>query len=139
MWARGIDVQTVGLVVNFDLPINTSEYLHRIGRSGRFGRTGLAVSFIAGGEDRKQLLEICNYYQIAIPPAPARLDKMLVSRNSVQSCSSKALDQAKSSLHHHHQIASTMICEEAKKKKKRTKKRKKKKKKGEKNLLNIVK
>ncbi|CAH8868007.1 unnamed protein product [Trichobilharzia szidati] len=143
MWARGIDVQTVGLVVNFDLPINTSEYLHRIGRSGRFGRTGLAVSFIAGGEDRKQLLEICNYYQIAIPPAPARLDKMLVTSRSVhhQSCSSKALDdQATGSLHH--QIASTMICEAKKKKKKRrTKKRnrKKKKQKGEKKLLNIVK
>ncbi|CAH8621636.1 unnamed protein product [Heterobilharzia americana] len=115
MWARGIDVQTVGLVVNFDLPTNASEYLHRIGRSGRFGRTGLAVSFIADAEERKQLLEICNYYQIAIPPAPARLDKMLLTNNCVQN-SPKNVDQSKDPLH---QILKAPKC-----KKKRKKKRK---------------
>jgi superfamily II DNA/RNA helicase len=43
--ARGIDVQHVSIVINFDLPKNLENYLHRIGRSGRFGRKGLAINF----------------------------------------------------------------------------------------------
>ncbi|KAK4475674.1 hypothetical protein MN116_000942 [Schistosoma mekongi] len=124
MWARGIDVQTVGLVVNFDLPMNNiSEYLHRIGRSARFGRTGLAVSFIANAEERKQLLEICNYYQIAIPPAPARLDKMLVTNNSVQE-SPKTVNQlskSNASDSHLHQIVKQSRHKKRKHKKKNKK------------------
>ena len=42
--ARGIDVQQVSLVINFDLPQNMENYLHRIGRSGRFGRKGVAIT-----------------------------------------------------------------------------------------------
>ena len=38
IWARGIDVQQVSLVINYDLPFNRENYIHRIGRSGRFGR-----------------------------------------------------------------------------------------------------
>jgi ATP-dependent RNA helicase len=41
IWARGIDVQQVSLVINYDLPINRENYIHRIGRSGRFGRKGV--------------------------------------------------------------------------------------------------
>ncbi|TGZ70082.1 hypothetical protein CRM22_003377 [Opisthorchis felineus] len=77
IWARGIDVQNVGLVVNYDLPATPSDYLHRIGRSGRFGRRGLAVSFVADADDRRKLDAIARQYRIAIPPAPAALDKML--------------------------------------------------------------
>ncbi len=40
VWARGIDVQQVSLVINYDLPSSRENYLHRIGRSGRFGRKG---------------------------------------------------------------------------------------------------
>lgn len=40
VWARGIDVQQVSLVINYDLPSNRENYIHRIGRSGRFGRKG---------------------------------------------------------------------------------------------------
>ena len=40
VWARGIDVQQVSLVINYDLPVNRENYIHRIGRSGRFGRKG---------------------------------------------------------------------------------------------------
>merc|ERR1712083_975607 len=43
--ARGIDVQQVSLVINYDLPQNIENYLHRIGRSGRFGRKGVAINF----------------------------------------------------------------------------------------------
>eukprot|EP00957_Ditylum_brightwellii_P207322 15352468-Ditylum_brightwellii.AAC.1 len=44
--ARGIDIQQVSLVINFDLPTNRENYIHRIGRTGRFGRKGVAVNFL---------------------------------------------------------------------------------------------
>jgi translation initiation factor 4A len=44
--ARGIDVQQVSLVINYDLPINRESYIHRIGRGGRFGRKGVAINFV---------------------------------------------------------------------------------------------
>lgn len=44
--ARGIDVQQVSLVINYDLPSNRENYIHRIGRSGRFGRKGAAINFV---------------------------------------------------------------------------------------------
>lgn len=46
IWARGIDVQQVSLVINYDLPINRENYIHRIGRSGRFGRKGVGMLII---------------------------------------------------------------------------------------------
>jgi len=50
--ARGIDVQQVSLVINFDLPTNRENYIHRIGRSGRFGRKGVAINFLTEGDVR---------------------------------------------------------------------------------------
>src|ERR1700730_8007749 len=44
--ARGIDVQQVSLVINYDLPFNRENYIHRIGRGGRFGRKGVAINFV---------------------------------------------------------------------------------------------
>ena len=44
--ARGIDVQQVSLVINYDLPTNRENYIHRIGRGGRFGRKGVAINFV---------------------------------------------------------------------------------------------
>jgi translation initiation factor 4A len=44
--ARGIDVQQVGLVINYELPIKKENYIHRIGRAGRFGRKGTAINFV---------------------------------------------------------------------------------------------
>lgn len=45
IWARGIDVQQVSLVINYDLPNNRENYIHRIGRSGRFGRKGVGKNY----------------------------------------------------------------------------------------------
>merc|ERR1719258_617220 len=50
--ARGIDVQQVSLVINYDLPPNMENYLHRIGRSGRFGRKGVAINFVTNSDVR---------------------------------------------------------------------------------------
>jgi ATP-dependent RNA helicase DDX6/DHH1 len=46
LFTRGIDIPTVNVVVNFDFPKNSETYLHRIGRSGRFGHLGLAINFV---------------------------------------------------------------------------------------------
>ena len=50
MLARGIDVQQVAVVINYDLPEKKEMYMHRIGRSGRFGRKGIAISFVTQNE-----------------------------------------------------------------------------------------
>lgn len=63
--ARGIDVQQVSTVINFDIPSCVNTYLHRIGRSGRWGRKGLAINFITRA-DRNQLRFIENHYKINI-------------------------------------------------------------------------
>ena len=54
LFTRGIDIQAVNVVINFDFPKNAETYLHRIGRSGRFGHLGLAINFIT--EDDKHNL-----------------------------------------------------------------------------------
>ena len=72
IWARGIDVQQINLVINYDLPINIENYIHRIGRSGRFGRLGKAINFVTD-EDQKQLAKIEKYYKIDIPDMPSDL------------------------------------------------------------------
>lgn len=65
IWARGIDVQQVSLVINYDLPYNREVYLHRIGRSGRFGRKGVAINFVKDDEIRI-LRDIEQFYSTQI-------------------------------------------------------------------------
>jgi superfamily II DNA/RNA helicase len=67
--ARGIDVQQVSLVINFDLDREVHTYLHRIGRSGRWGRKGTAINFIVQ-RDYYNLRNIENYYRTQISPLP---------------------------------------------------------------------
>lgn len=67
--ARGIDVQQVSLVVNYDLPSSVENYIHRIGRSGRFGKKGAAINFVTRA-DFDQLKYIESYYNTQIEPLP---------------------------------------------------------------------
>lgn len=67
--ARGLDVQQVSVVVNFDLPRNKHTYLHRIGRCGRWGRKGMAINFISG-RDEGSLREIETWYKIKVEELP---------------------------------------------------------------------
>jgi len=71
--ARGIDVQNVGVVINFDVPKDVHTYLHRIGRSGRWGRKGIAINFVTRW-DLKKIKEIEVYYQTTITEMPAVLN-----------------------------------------------------------------
>lgn len=68
--ARGIDVQQVSLVINYDLPDNNENYIHRIGRSGRFGRKGVAINLLAD-KDITRMREIEMFYNTQIQELPA--------------------------------------------------------------------
>jgi len=74
--ARGIDVQQVSLVINFDLPSSMENYLHRIGRSGRFGRKGVAINFVTAN-DTRQLKDIEKYYHTQIEEMPNNVADLL--------------------------------------------------------------
>jgi translation initiation factor 4A len=68
--ARGIDIQHVSTVINFDVPKCQFTYLHRIGRSGRWGRKGMAINFVTRN-DIHLMRNIENYYKIAVEELPA--------------------------------------------------------------------
>lgn len=70
--ARGIDVQQLSLVINYDIPNNRENYIHRIGRTGRFGRKGLALNFITD-KDEPALADIEKFYNTVIHELPAEL------------------------------------------------------------------
>lgn len=74
--ARGIDVQQVSLVINYDLPQQMENYLHRIGRSGRFGRKGVAINFVTGN-DVRAMKEIERYYHTQIEEMPMDIADMI--------------------------------------------------------------
>eukprot|EP01105_Mastigella_eilhardi_P023692 TRINITY_DN6025_c0_g1_i1.p1 TRINITY_DN6025_c0_g1~~TRINITY_DN6025_c0_g1_i1.p1 ORF type:complete len:464 (+),score=117.69 TRINITY_DN6025_c0_g1_i1:154-1392(+) len=73
---RGIDIQAVNVVINFDFPKNSETYLHRIGRSGRFGHLGLAINLITY-EDRFNLYRIEKELGTEIKPIPPVIDRSL--------------------------------------------------------------
>jgi len=74
--ARGIDVQQVSLVINYDLPQNMENYLHRIGRSGRFGRKGVAINFVTN-QDVRTMKDIEKYYHTQIEEMPMDIADMI--------------------------------------------------------------
>jgi len=76
LWGRGIDVQQVSLVICYDLPTNRELYIHRIGRSGRFGRKGVAINFVTR-EDISTLRDIEQFYSTQIDEMPANVGDLL--------------------------------------------------------------
>ena len=76
VWARGIDVQQVSLVINYDLPFNRENYIHRIGRSGRFGRKGAAINFVKD-DDVRTLRDLERYYSISIDEMPMNVADLI--------------------------------------------------------------
>jgi len=76
VWGRGLDVQQVSLVINYDLPTSRELYIHRIGRSGRFGRKGVAINFVKN-EDVRILRDIEQYYSTQIDEMPMNVAELL--------------------------------------------------------------
>ncbi|MBW0476130.1 hypothetical protein O181_015845 [Austropuccinia psidii MF-1] len=74
--ARGIDVQQVSLVINYDLPVSKENYIHRIGRGGRFGRKGVAINFVAT-EDVPALRELERFYNTQIDEMPLNVADLI--------------------------------------------------------------
>jgi len=74
--ARGIDVQQVSLVINYDLPTNRENYIHRIGRGGRFGRKGVAINFVTD-DDRRALQDIEKFYNTQIDEMPMNVADLI--------------------------------------------------------------
>lgn len=70
LYARGIDVQQVSIVINFDIPKSEHTYLHRIGRSGRWGRKGIAINFLTK-HDGARIKHFEEYYNTQIEEMPA--------------------------------------------------------------------
>ena len=71
--ARGIDIQQVSAVVNYDLTRNVHTYLHRIGRSGRWGRRGIAINFVTR-QDSRDMYALEQHYNIRINELPANFN-----------------------------------------------------------------
>ena len=67
--ARGIDVPEVKLAINYDLPNNRENYIHRIGRGGRVGRKGIAINFVTN-DDVRMLRDIEQFYNTTIEELP---------------------------------------------------------------------
>lgn len=74
--SRGIDIQQISVVINYDLPRDRECYIHRIGRSGRFGRKGIAINLISRNEERL-LSELKYYYKTVIDPMPKNIQQYL--------------------------------------------------------------
>lgn len=75
--SRGIDIQQVSIVINYDVPNNIESYLHRIGRSGRFGRKGVSINFVTY-YDIKKLHEIEKFYSTQISEMPSDLASVFI-------------------------------------------------------------
>lgn len=74
--SRGIDVQQLSLVINFDLPIQKETYIHRIGRSGRYGRKGVAINFVTD-RDLQDLQELQTFYNTRIEEMPQNIGEII--------------------------------------------------------------
>lgn len=70
---RGVDMERVNIVINFDVPKYPDSYLHRVGRAGRFGTKGLAVTFISGDEDKQRLKAIQERFEVKVTPLPKNI------------------------------------------------------------------
>ncbi|PNP51163.1 hypothetical protein THARTR1_08225 [Trichoderma harzianum] len=70
VFGRGIDIERINLAINYDLSNDASSYLHRVGRAGRFGTKGLAISFVSSEQDQEVLKEIEKRFEVALPEFP---------------------------------------------------------------------
>ncbi|KAJ3802608.1 hypothetical protein GGU11DRAFT_813370 [Lentinula aff. detonsa] len=74
IFGRGIDVERVNIVINYDCPPDADSYLHRVGRAGRFGTKGLAITFVSTDEDQNVMNQIQARFEVAVPELPEHID-----------------------------------------------------------------
>ncbi|CAO2190658.1 unnamed protein product [Urochloa humidicola] len=71
---RGIDIERVNIVVNYDMPDSADTYLHRVGRAGRFGTKGLAITFVSSASDSDVLNQVQERFEVDIKELPEQID-----------------------------------------------------------------
>ena len=74
LFGRGIDIERVNIVINYDMPDDGDTYLHRVGRAGRFGTKGLAVTFSSSDEDAAVLKRVQERFEVNIQEMPNQID-----------------------------------------------------------------
>jgi len=74
LFGRGMDVERVNIVINYDMPADSDMYLHRVGRAGRFGTKGLAVTFVSNGTDEEVLKSVQSRFEVNLAAMPAHID-----------------------------------------------------------------
>lgn len=74
IFGRGIDIERINIVINYDMPEGSDTYLHRVGRAGRFGTKGLAITFVSTEEDTQILDDIQSRFEVNIEDLPESID-----------------------------------------------------------------
>ncbi|OEU18337.1 P-loop containing nucleoside triphosphate hydrolase protein [Fragilariopsis cylindrus CCMP1102] len=74
LFGRGIDIERVNVVINYDFPDESDQFLHRVGRAGRFGTKGIAISFISSEGDQEILSKVQSRFEVNIPELPDEID-----------------------------------------------------------------
>ena len=78
---RGIDIEKINIVINYDMPNCADQYLHRVGRAGRYGTKGLTISFISTPEDQTILDEVQSRFEVKVKDLPDTIDKATYMNN----------------------------------------------------------
>uniref|UniRef100_A0AC34GXK2 RNA helicase n=1 Tax=Panagrolaimus sp. ES5 TaxID=591445 RepID=A0AC34GXK2_9BILA len=95
LFGRGMDIERVNIVFNYDMPEDTDTYLHRVARAGRFGTKGLAVTFVSDEDDAKTLNSVQDRFDVTIPELPTQID--VTSYNPLNEMNDIPLDEEKPS------------------------------------------
>lgn len=74
LFGRGIDIERVNVVINYDFPADSDQYLHRVGRAGRFGTKGFACSFVTTDADQEIFNQVQSRFTVQVPVLPDQLD-----------------------------------------------------------------
>mmetsp|Transcript_9395 Transcript_9395/g.19516 ORF Transcript_9395/g.19516 Transcript_9395/m.19516 type:complete len:436 (-) Transcript_9395:2253-3560(-) len=74
LFGRGIDIERVNVVINYDFPDDSDQFLHRVGRAGRFGTKGIAISFVSSEPDQEILNKVQSRFEVNIPELPDEID-----------------------------------------------------------------
>ncbi|OAY66929.1 DEAD-box ATP-dependent RNA helicase 56 [Ananas comosus] len=77
---RGIDIERVNIVINYDMPDSADTYLHRVGRAGRFGTKGLAITFVSSASDSDVLNQVQERFEVDIKELPEQIDTSTYSK-----------------------------------------------------------
>jgi len=81
IFGRGIDIEKINIVFNYDMPGDSDSYLHRVGRAGRFGTKGLAITFMSSEKDQEVLGEIQKRFEVKIGELPTTIDSASYMNN----------------------------------------------------------